>query len=307
MPWPKSDGRAHAGVMTRYLRKGAAAASLVSVAIAGACVSGADTPVASRSDQVITQDYLPGLAADVYLPAGVSSAPVVVLVPGGAWLTADRTGLAPLAQALAAAGIVAVNTTHRAVRSGGRFPEPVADVLCSVDFAVQRAAVAGLAASTVVVLGHSSGAHLASLAALGGDHFRASCPYPRVAINALAGLAGTYDVSLLEDLAQPLFGTTPAQSPTTWRDGNPMSWVQNGTRRSTLTVFLAHGTSDNDLPTSFTTGFADALKSGGYDVTIAMIPGATHHTLYSASVIGPRLVDWVRAVTSAASHTVPTR
>jgi dipeptidyl aminopeptidase/acylaminoacyl peptidase len=147
-----------------------------------------------------------------------------------------------------------------------------------------------------VVLGHSSGAHLAALAALGGDRFRSSCPYPKARIDALVGLAGTYDVRGLEELAQPLFGSTPAQDPDAWRDGNPMSWVERGAERSRLRVLLAHGTSDVDLPTSFTAEFADALRTGGYDTTLAMIPDATHHTLYSATVIGPRLIQWVRAL-----------
>ena len=138
----------------------------------------------------------------------------------------------PLARFLAEAGIVAVNTTHRAVQSGARFPEPVADVVCSVDFAVQRATAAGIAAGAVVVVGHSSGAHLAALAALGADHFSASCPYPATSIDAFAGLAGTYDVTMLEELARPLFGTTPAEDPAAWRDGNPVSWVSRGARRS---------------------------------------------------------------------------
>src|SRR5689334_5359165 len=143
----------------------------------------ADTPPAEPAYRVVTQNYLPGVPADVYLPDGVSAAPVVILVPGGAWLRADRTGLPPLARRLAREGIVAVNTTHRAVGTGAHFPQRVADVICSIDFAVHRAEQAGIAATAVVVLGHSSGAHLAALAALGGDALRTSWPYPPVRVN----------------------------------------------------------------------------------------------------------------------------
>jgi len=50
-----------------------------------------------------TSEYLPGLEADVYLPsvAQAGPVPVVLLVPGGGWQTADRSGLAPLAAELA--------------------------------------------------------------------------------------------------------------------------------------------------------------------------------------------------------------
>ena len=40
--------------------------------------------------------------------------PVVVLVPGGGWLTADPNGLRPLAARLAARGVPTVTITYRA-------------------------------------------------------------------------------------------------------------------------------------------------------------------------------------------------
>jgi len=75
-----------------------------SLAVLTGCGSSGATPPSTAGGTVVTQDYLPGLAADVHLPTGVRAAPVVVLVPGGAWLTADRRGLTPLARSLAAAG-----------------------------------------------------------------------------------------------------------------------------------------------------------------------------------------------------------
>lgn len=275
-------------------RRAGLALALIAALAPGACASGGTTPAEGPAPST-TQDYLSGRAADVYLPTGVAAARVVVLVPGGAWLTADRTGLAPLAQHLAAAGMVAVNTTHRAVDAGARFPEPVADVLCAVGFAVQRAGHAGIAPGEVVVVGHSSGGHLAALAALGGDHFRAACLYPPAAIDALVGLAGAYDVRALRDLAEPLFGTGPELDPAAWRDGDPLAWARTGARSTSVRVLLAHGTADADLPVSMTTGFADALTAGGYEATVATVPGADHHSIYSAQVIGPRLVEWLDA------------
>ncbi len=271
-------------------------AGWLSIALLVGCGLTADAPPDQPPYHVVSQDYLPGVQADVYLPDGVSAAPVVVLVPGGAWLTADRTGLTPLAKRLAGEGIVAVNTTHRAVNAGARFPQPVSDVLCSIDFAAHRAAQAGIAPTLIVVLGHSSGAHLAALAALGGDSFRTpSCSYPPVQVDGLVGLAGPYDVLSLPGLAEPLFGTSPGQDPTTWRLGNPIAWAGQGAHRSTLHVLLAHGTADTDLSATFTTQFADVLRTNGYDISLDMVDGATHQSLYAAPVIGPHLVSWLDA------------
>jgi acetyl esterase/lipase len=211
-------------------------------------------------------------------------------------VSADRDGLTPLARALAAGGIVAVTMTYRAAGAGGRFPEQVQDVACAVDFAVQRARGAGVTPGPVVVLGHSAGGHLAALAALGADRFAGTCAYPRAHIDALIGLAGAYDVSRIPDLAQPLFGVTPEKDPARWREGNPLTWVEQEAQRAGLTVLLAHGGSDSDVPESFTADFGEALRRHGYAVRVETVPGATHQTIYSAPVIAPFVTTWVRAL-----------
>ena len=116
-----------------------------------------------------TEDYIPGVAADVYLPDATGTVPLVVMVPGGAWIAADRSGLGPLAEQLAGDGIAVVNATHRPAGGDVHFPGPVRDVVCSVDFAVARLRAAGLEPHPVVLLGHSTGAHLAALAVLATD------------------------------------------------------------------------------------------------------------------------------------------
>jgi acetyl esterase/lipase len=285
----------HVSRRRRGARLAAALLSIALAATAGGCArddDGRGTPVAEGPFRVAGEDYLPGLHADLHLPEGVSVAPVVVLVPGGAWRTADPEGFLPLARWLAGSGIVAVTTTHRAAAAGGRFPEPVAQILCSIDFAVRRALEAGITPSAVVVLGHSSGGHLAALAALAGDRFRAPCPYPPARVDGFVGLAGAYDVARLPDVAEPLFGSTPATEPATWRDGNPLTWVRReGQPR--LRVLLAHGTADADLPPSFTTQFAHALRGAGHEVTVSMVEGADHHAIYAAQVVGPPIVAWL--------------
>jgi acetyl esterase/lipase len=243
-----------------------------------------------------TDDYAPGVAADVHLPVDVgadAAVPVVVLVPGGAWLTADRAGLDPLARELASEGIFVVNATYRAASSGARFPTPVGDIVCAVAFAVVEAEASGLRPRPVVLVGHSSGAHLAALAALGDDHFHDGCAYPAATVDAFVGLAGVYDVALVPDVAEPLFGAGPGEAPDLWREGNPLSWVD---ARPSLPVFLAHGDADELVPLSFTQRFADALRAGGHPVDVEVVPGAGHHDLYAADVVAASIARWIASL-----------
>ena len=265
------------------------------VLVASACGSGGNSNVL-RPDAEFrrsTEEYLPGVEADVYVPAAAGRVPVVVMVPGGAWRTADRSGLTPLALRLAGAGMLVVNAAHRAADSGARFPREVQDVVCSVDFAAVRASAGGGQAGPVVLLGHSSGAHLAALAALASDHFRGSCPYPPAAVDGLVGLAGLYDVSAVPEVAEPLFGVPLSQDPDRWRDGNAVTWA--GAVPS-LPVLLAHGDRDDLVPTRSTTSFAAVLEAGGHQVQVVIMPGVGHHDIYSPDVTGTSIVEWIKGV-----------
>ena len=241
-------------------------------------------------------DYLPGLGADLYLPAASTRRPpLVVLVPGGGWTSADRRGLAPLAGALADRGAVAVNVTYR-VGTGAPFPVPVSDIVCAIDYAADRARRAGFALGPVIVLGHSAGAQLAALAALAPDHFRHGCPYPPTDATGLIGLSGPYDLSKVQEFAYPLFGVSPTQDPTAWRDGNPLSWLAVPAGHRALPVLLGHGSADAVVPSTFSESFAQALRSTGHPVRLVLVPGADHSSIYTPEVISSTVVAWLRAV-----------
>ena len=241
-----------------------------------------------------TEAYLPGLEADVYLPAGgPRSATVVVMVPGGGWTRADRAGLGSLAASLADAGVVAVNATYR-VAPTSRFPQPVSDVVCAADFGAARAARAGIAPTHVVLLGHSAGAHLAALASLAPDHFRDGCPWPARDVDGLVGLAGPYDLALLPELAEPLFGATVRQQPEQWRDGTPTSWVAE--RSPAPSVLLVHGELDDVVPASQSRNFAAALTGAGHVVQLDLLPAGDHGSVYRPEVVAPVLTRWLDAL-----------
>ena len=265
----------------------AAAAAVLTVACAGS----ASPPAVHH--RVATVDYLPGVGADVFLPPAAGTAPLVVLVPGGGWSIADRTGLRPLADRLAGQGIAAVLASYRTKRDGVYFPVPAADVGCAVDFAVTRVREAGVTPTRVILLGHSAGAHLAMLVGLTGQRFRGSCPYPPTRIDGVIGLAGPYDIMSFQPVAQAMFARSAAEDAAVWRDANPVTWVRD---RPDLKVLLAHGTADTLVSPTFTTSFADRLRATGHAVQVELVTGASHGSLYRPSVIGARVIAWVRAL-----------
>jgi acetyl esterase/lipase len=212
------------------------------------------------------------------------------MIPGGAWVTSDRSGLAPLGSYLAEQGMVVANATIRGATADFRFPGPVQDVMCAVDAAVERMRERGLTPGPVVVMGHSSGAHLSALAALAAVDERGDCPYPSSRIDAAVLLSGIYDPALASDVAQPLLGTTPHDDPSGWRTASALTWVGN---RPEVPVFLAHGDRDALVPAGFTTSFAAALEGAGHAVHIDIVPDAGHHEIYLPDAVGPGMVRWI--------------
>jgi acetyl esterase/lipase len=278
------------------MRRAATLASCMMVLLVGTACSASTTEQApstplARTHLVSTEEYLPSVEADVYLPEQAESTPVVVLAPGGGWQSADRAGLGQLAEALAAAGMAVVNASYRAADVGETFPVPVQDLLCAASFAVDRVGSAGHRAGPLLLVGHSAGAHLAALAVLAGDELRGDCPYAPVPAEGLIGLAGPYDVSDVPGLAEPLFGVLPEEAPGLWRNGNPRTWADRDPSSSAL---LIHGGADPIVPVSFTQEFGETLRAAGHGVSIELLPDADHDDVYQAHVIAPIVIGWIK-------------
>lgn len=273
-------------------------AILLLAAVALTACGGSDTPTATPASAApspgspVLVEYAPGLTEDVYLPAEQGTVPLVVLVPGGGWMTADPTGFAGLATSLADAGIAAAPTHIRAQQDGVVYPVPLEDVLCAVAAAAEEVEAQGFTPDPVAVLGHSSGAHLAALAVLAYDDYAPDCSAPAVEPDALIGLAGPYDISKTE-YSVALFDTGPNEDPATWQAANP---VLRADLRPEVPVLLLNGEEDDVVPVAFMTQFQQALEDAGHPTTTEVIPGADHMSIFTPQVSGDQIADWLRSL-----------
>lgn len=280
--------------MTRARRLGlVAAVALVLPALVAACADSSTTSAPPSMDPSFSVDYAPGLSVDVYLPEEKGPVPLVVLVPGGSWTTADPTGLAGLAAGLAEASVASAPTQVRAAEDDVVYPTPVEDVLCAVAAAVAETTARGYTPGPVAVLGHSSGAHLAALAVLAVDDYSPSCSSPAVRPDALIGLSGPYDISQLADVASALLGTGPGDDPEAWEAANP---VERAGLRPEVPVLLRHGEDDEVVSVGFTTQFAAALEDAGHPTTVQLVPGVDHLGIFAAEVSGEPIAQWLLAL-----------
>ena len=232
-------------------------------------------------------------AIEMYWPAAVvttgrSAPPLVVLVPGGGWVSADPTGLIPLAESLADAGAIVATITYRTASDGVYFPEPAEDIACAVAATAAAASASGTEAGEIVVVGHSAGAQLGALFALRPTELSRRCADPVAPPDRFVGLAGPYDVAQIGPFASDLFGPKNTD-PADWTDGNP---VDHAARRPDLDVLLIHGRADRAVPIHLTEAFAAALVDGGHHVETRYPDGVDHHTVYSAEFAAPLIATW---------------
>jgi len=260
----------------------------VSLAAGAALLSGCSGDDDSAAGTPASHDYLPGQRAVPHVPQDVTAAPLVVMIPGGSWRSAEPTGLLPLAAALAERGVVAVPVRIRTAGDGVLFPVPVEDVMCALADGVATARGAGIEPTRVALLGHSSGAHLASLATLDPEQFTPPCPDPRATADAFIGLAGPYDIRTFPDAASALF--RPGAAPELVDAANPV--LLAGHHRD-VPVLLLHGDDDGPVPVTYSEDFAAALTAGGHPTTLTVLPGEDHSSIYAPQVVASRIAEWL--------------
>ena len=242
----------------------------------------------------LVAEYLPGLPAQLRFPTTDGPSPLIVMVPGGGWSSADPTGLIPLARQLTDAGSTTALITYATTGDGSTFPEAVDDVACAVRWSVQQAANQGHPPTDVVLLGHSAGGHLASLVTFSGQEFGRECPDPPVDIDGLIGLAGVYDTDQVRAYLSDWMGVSPTEEPDMWRRVNPLEWLRRSPEISDgLRVLLIHGDADQSVPLQQTTALGEELSSAGIDAQTLVLPGLGHLEIFEASNAGPPIIAWM--------------
>jgi acetyl esterase/lipase len=282
----------------------AAVALLSGCAASGVAAGPATTSPATSASPSPTAPSLgvfdPAASTDVFLPSRASApdagatVPVVVLVPGGGWVTHDRSGFAPLARQLADDGWFVVSTEYRAGQDGVDFPIPVQDVVCSAAYAAAQAQAAGYTPGRVVLVGHSAGGHLSALAAVSDGVLAGPCADPVPEIAGVAGLAGVYDTTSFAPVMAGFFGTPQSQDPALWASGDPVLYAEAGKAPQDLHVLLVHGDADELVPVAQSQTFATVLERAGIDVQLDVLPGETHMSVIRPDVVADDIDTWLR-------------
>lgn len=149
---------------------------------------------------------------DVFSPAGVKEAPVLILVHGGAWMIGDKDfhGLyRKVGLALARRGLVVVMPNYR-LAPRNPHPAQVKDVARAFGWARRHIKDHGGDANDIFLAGHSAGGHLVALVVADPKYLKDPAlgltAADRRAIRGVIGVSGVYSIPQPHDIARVMAG-----------------------------------------------------------------------------------------------------
>ena len=262
------------GLMSRTIR-------IVAVAlVAFLC---ADAHAQSRKvTEVRNVDYLPQAEyrdgkdrLDLYIPAGLTNAPVILSLHGGVLMMGDRREESFVGERFAAAGYLTVVPSYR-LSPAVSHPAHIQDVAAAFAWVKRNIRSHGGDPDRIMVIGHSAGAYLAMLLAADPRYLAAQQLSPRD-IKGVVPVSGFFWVDkpgVAPDRPLDIWGADRK----TWTDASPAQYL----RADLPPVLLIDTDGDEDWRQQQNADFAAALRAAGHrDVTIHKVLGRTHMSVWT--------------------------
>lgn len=208
-------------------------------------------------------------------------APVLIFVPGGAWVHGGRILQGyPLMSLLAEQGWVCLAIDYR-VAPHHRWPRPLSDVEAAIAWARANVDKFGGDRDFVAVAGCSAGGHLAALAGLGTGAV-ADPGHDARRVDAVVGIYGRYDwqdrstperARFVDFLERVVVRRRIDRHPDIFRDASPIALVH----AEAPPFLVIHGSGDSVIPVQQARGFVQRLRAVSQSlVGYLELPGAGH-------------------------------
>ncbi|MCZ0731001.1 alpha/beta hydrolase [Mycolicibacterium iranicum] len=214
-----------------------------------------------------------------------ADAPVMIFVPGGAWVHGGRMlqGYALMSH-LAEMGWVCLSVEYR-VAPHNPWPAHIADVKTAIAWARANVDKFGGDRNFIAIAGTSAGGHLAALAGLTANDPDMQSELPEgsdTSVDAVVGIYGRYDwedkstverVRFMDFLERVVVKRKLDKHPDVFRKASPMARIH-----SEAPPFLViHGTGDSVIPVAQAQGFVERLRNVSRSIVgYIELPGAGH-------------------------------
>lgn len=218
-------------------------------------------------------------ALDVYSPKEGSGHPVIVWIHGGGWKKGDKAGLQKKPQAFVEKGYVLVSINYRFLPEV-TLKEMMSDIAKAIRWVRENAAKHRGDPDSLVIMGHSAGAHLAALVCTDARYLKAEA----VPMNALKGCVpldvSAYDVpkrlkdggSVAPATIIQVFGETEEQQ----REFSPVYHIASG---KGIPPFLILHVASRDDTKAQAHWLKEKLMGAGVKAEVVAAEGKTHGTI----------------------------
>jgi acetyl esterase/lipase len=250
---------------SRVLRLVVAGAALSGCARAG--LLDALTPAGDYLRQGdIVYGAAPRQKLDIYRPRKADRRrTVLVFLYGGAWRSGIKTDYRFVAEALTRRGLTVVIPDYR-LYPEVEFPAFVNDAALATRWVRDNAVMLGVDPDRIFLMGHSAGAHMATLLALDPRYLAAVDLRPRD-VAGIVGIAGPYDSLPVAPAVKEVFAATADLTIT-----QPIAFAGP----DAPPMLLVHGTADTTVYPRNSERLAAKLRSAGAPVRLALHPGRGH-------------------------------
>jgi arylformamidase len=215
---------------------------------------------------------------DLYAPQGAKDCPVIVWIHGGGWRRGDKAPMLHKPQALADKGFVFASINYRFVPEV-TIKQMMGDVAKAIRWVHEHAREYGGDPSSIYVMGHSAGAHLAALVSTDDRYLKAEGLSLAILKGCVPVDVAAFDiVKRLEEKPDPtgnflaVFGKTSDEQ----RDLSPITHVAKGKQ---IPPFLILYVADRPETKSQSHHLAKALEAAGVPATVVAGEGKTHGTI----------------------------
>lgn len=208
---------------------------------------------------------------DVYRPLNARSAPILLMVHGGAWDKGDKRMDRVVENKMARwlpQGYLFVSTNYRLLPDATPLQQ-AEDIAQALSYVQQHATGWGGDPQRVVLLGHSAGAHLVSLLSAAPEIGQAYAVQPWLGTVALDSAA--FDVErIMRDRHYRLYDKAFGQDPAYWRAASPVRRLQQAGA-----PMLAVCSSKRKEACLQAQGFAE--RGRALDMQVTVLPQALSH------------------------------
>lgn len=223
--------------------------------------------------ETVAYGDLPRQQLDVYRPRRPDGR-LVVFLYGGGWQEGARADYRFVAQTLTRQGLTVVIPDYR-LYPEVHYPAFVDDAARAVAWALAHARELGTDPGRVFLMGHSAGAHIATLLALDPVFLRATGHAP-TELAGVIGLSTPADFAAnLAEKYRRVFGDAA-----TLAAAQPVRYVNP----HAPPLLLIHGDADTLVWPKNSTELAARQRAAGGDVELVMLPGVDHTGTASAFI-----------------------